>query len=471
MRRLIIIIALLSVAWQARADIFERFGASSLNIAIAGAGATLSDDYGAIYECPSALTFGRQRVIGISFLGSINRAGINLSKRPLGYDPPDLGGSSLQVPYKYLLRKRHSISSTENVYGVVVGGNINLFSPNITFGAVAFLPTTGLGSLSTHYNDEREQFFSNSLDYELIGERLRTSQILVGMGIRFLKHFAVGGSVKIMIGSHSDAYTYIPESNSQYINLKGSGETKLSYIISGTYHSNWGLSASLIYREHSYARFHGITEIQVNGTEGSSDYPEYRKMDLILDYSPRQVVLSLGFMRPKFFVTGDIGWYQWSKYLDNHDRNPDFKDTFSPAIGGGYRILKNTMLMAGFRYIPTPVKDLSGRYNYVDNNTVVIATGLRHKISLGKSMLSVGGLLQLQLLVPRKVVKSIHKPYPVCKSGETRLCDEVPDDLIDPTTGKPEPQEKGLQTGNPGFPGFYSGGWYLVMAGEVQWEY
>jgi hypothetical protein len=65
----------------------------------------------------------------------------------------------------------------------------------------------------------------------------------------------------------------------------------------------------------------------------------------------------------------------------------------------------------------------------------------------------VGTYLHGQLLIPRSVEKSPTAPHPVI--------DEVDDRAVDVASGDPLPGANGLQTNNPGYPGFSSSGWLL----------
>ncbi len=58
-----------------------------------------------------------------------------------------------------------------------------------------------------------------------------------------------------------------------------------------------------------------------------------------------------------------------------------------------------------------------------------------------------------QILLGRSVEKSVDAAHPVI--------DEVPDDATNIFTGDPIPEAVGLQTHNPGYPGFSSGGFVL----------
>lgn len=55
-----------------------------------------------------------------------------------------------------------------------------------------------------------------------------------------------------------------------------------------------------------------------------------------------------------------------------------------------------------------------------------------------------------------------------CGAGGRQLCDELPDDARD-AYGQPIAQAAGLQTGNPGFPGFQSWGHLVAIGVDAKW--
>ena len=80
--------------------------------------------------------------------------------------------------------------------------------------------------------------------------------------------------------------------------------------------------------------------------------------------------------------------------------------------------------------------------------------------------------MQLQALVEATTRKAsaADDDVAVCAEGVQSLCDELPDREAD-TPGLPAARTRGLQTGNPGFPGYTHGG-YVVSAGlEIRWHY
>jgi len=119
--------------------------------------------------------------------------------------------------------------------------------------------------------------------------------------------------------------------------------------------------------------------------------------------------------------------------------------------------------------VPSPVPDQSGRTNYVDNDRGMASVGASYKFdALGQPM-QVDWALQLQMLLTRETHKTIRADYPDCAEGVDALCDEVPDDTAHPRTGQPFDEAQGMQTGNPGFPGFTSGGWMGAVVLELSW--
>jgi hypothetical protein len=99
---------------------------------------------------------------------------------------------------------------------------------------------------------------------------------------------------------------------------------------------------------------------------------------------------------------------------------------------------------------PSPVPDQTGRTNYVDNTRYgASATFELPFASLGGNYV-VAFSVQGQLMPKRSVTKRADAANPVL--------DEVPDGAIDSQHGLPLAGAAGLQTNNPGYPGYTSSG-------------
>jgi hypothetical protein len=115
------------------------------------------------------------------------------------------------------------------------------------------------------------------------------------------------------------------------------------------------------------------------------------------------------------------------------------------------------------QYKPSPVPEQTGRTNYVDNDRL----GLSLSAEYGFKVLDVDMKLGLQLQLYRMLERTHKKIEPPTADGINHtpqlVWDEVPDDSM---KGKnPVENRDGLQTNNPGWPGYTSLGW--VSSGGI----
>ena len=100
----------------------------------------------------------------------------------------------------------------------------------------------------------------------------------------------------------------------------------------------------------------------------------------------------------------------------------------------------------------------------MDNDRLGASASLDYTIPIGDTKLKIGGQLQGFLLLERFQLKT---PTPTSPDGVNRsptlVKDEVPDDAH--LGAKPFEGSTGLQTNNPGFPGFASKG--SIMSGGL----
>jgi hypothetical protein len=157
---------------------------------------------------------------------------------------------------------------------------------------------------------------------------------------------------------------------------------------------------------------------------------------------------------------------RWSDYVDRHGQRParefGWYDTITSALGA--RLATGAWnLGLDVQYKPTPVPMQRGRSNYVDNDRIGACQMVEYAIPIGKSRLKLGAQLQGFWMLQRTVRKLT---TPTFADGINRtpalVKDEVPDDA---QIGiRPVEDAAGLQTNNPGWPGFSSKGW-LAGAG------
>lgn len=482
------LVGLVVLPSPSRADVFSAFGTGARSAALAGGGAALAEDFTAMYLCPAGMAFGPPS-IGVGFGGGLGRLKIRLSPRPPGYDIPDLGADSPAVPYRYRLQPRANPDTDQGLAGFTVGASASLGLDWLRVGALAFVPLVGMGDEFTYYPDEREQYFSNTLHYEIYGDQLVSQLILVGGSVRLLDWLSVGGGVRLNFEPHTNAQVMTPhaaDQTTQYMNVHVETGVQASPILSVAARLlAHRLKLSLTYRDESYLPIRGQTAIQIAGFQGTDQYPFYQHTDLLVHYAPRQVVAAAAWEDRRFGVALDATWNQWSIYRDNHDVPAGFSDSWTASLGGELRPSNELTLRGGFGYRQSPVPDQTGRSNFVDNSLLRFAVGAGYMFHFGTPKatdrkflpspagpvgkdrtLEVSAFVQLQFAIPRETVKTPQGSLTACGPGVTTICDEVPDDAAGG-----DPRVAGLQTGNPGFPGYTSGGWIAMGGLQAIWRY
>ncbi|MBI5533355.1 MAG: outer membrane protein transport protein [Deltaproteobacteria bacterium] len=467
--------ALLTVAsGTARADEFTAFGPGGRSVSMAGGGAALLDDTYAIYANPAGMAWGTPSVT-VGFLGAMNRLSTRLSPRPSGYDAPDLGASSAIIPYRYRISPRHAESHAPGFAGFTVGGTVSLGLKWLRFGVLAFIPTSGLGRQFTYYSDEREQYFSNSLHYSIYGERLSSQQTLWAGSIRPLPWLALGGGMRLVMASQSNNDVLVPsqaDNSVQHMDMRTSTGVDTAPVVSiAARVLEERLRGSITWRGRVTSSIRGSNTVQINGFQGTPQFPFSQPMASVSEHLPHQLVVATAWAEKHWKATADVTWSQWSSFRSDSDELAGFHDTFSFALGGEFVLNKNTLLRTGVGFRPSPVPDQTGRTNYVDNSMWVLGLGSAHQVAIGDQSLELALYGQLQAAMPRTTTKSFSANAPNCAPGVKTVCDELPDDTRQPTTGKPMPEAIGLQTGNPGFPGYSSGGWVAIGGVELTWRY
>jgi hypothetical protein len=202
-----------------------------------------------------------------------------------------------------------------------------------------------------------------------------------------------------------------------------------------------------------------------SGVEQSAGVP------FVLNYTPWQVAAGAAFdlvreEEQTLAVSGTLLFAAWETYIDRHGDEPSpayrWGNTFSPTLGARYRV-GSISALADVTYSPTPVPEQTGRTNYVDNDRVAGALGGELGFGLFGSEAQVGLQLQAHHLLQRHQTKLPTLTSPTGENLAPELVrDEVPDDALvgnDALAGA-----QGLQTNNPGWPGFGSQGWIFVGA-------
>ena len=354
-------------------------------------------------------------------------------------------------------RQSRGTSGTTRTY-LTLGFAKKLIPDRLAIGVYAMLPVGKLTTAQAFYADEREALFSNSLHPELYGDRMTAVSIALGAAFAILPQVSIGAGLSIGLANGASSATYV-QSSTDYGTLLMNNSVTTVVNVSPTVGlrlrpTSWLRFGAVI---HSPESFTIDTTLDATLPAGTASGTSRRD---VYDWTPWSVgggaevdLLRRG--KQTMSLVGSVTAGFWSAYQDRHGQSPGvyggdlaWKDTVSGALG-----LRHTYGPArGFvdlTYTPSPVPEQIGRSNYVDNDRVGIVLGGDVEIALGSLRIRPGAQLFCDRLLYRHNTKD-----------DARILDEVPDGSVFGTTHAPVPGSQGLQTNNPGWPGFASEGWF-----------
>lgn len=345
-----------------------------------------------------------------------------------------------------------------------IGIVAHFFDQRLSVGFCGLIPNGSFLTLRSYYVDEREQFTSNSLHPEMYGDRMTSLGFGFGGGYRLSEKFSVGfgAAITMMVGADAPAYVADASKLNQLIlNVNVHGKAGLAphggflwrplprLRITGTVHAPQQLGIRTDFKF-----------LLASGVEQASS------IKFLFDWMPWQAGLgaSWDIMQRKgavVTVAASAVYGRWSQYVDRHGEKPTSQfgwyDTITGAVGG--RLTVNQWRYGlDLQYKPTPVPLQQGRSNYVDNDRIGAVQSLEYGIPIGDTKLKIGVQLQAYWLLNRLAQKITP---PTSADGVNRtpslVKDEVPDDAK--VGSRQVAGAAGLQTNNPGWPGFSSRGW------------
>lgn len=451
---------------------FEVYGASPRGAAMGNAMTAEANGVDALFYNPAALS---RSVNGAVFgvLIGIDQASIRLKERPPGYDIPDLGGSSTTLPSSRTLRSRQDTPEIGTLTTISIGGASDLGTRRLRVGGLATFPVTGAGGNRSYFADERERLFSNQLQWDVVGERTRRFDIELGASYRLLDSLAIGLGAQLLpaVSLRNDVWVRSPTDQANVdISLRQEQTFKAGFTAGLLWDVTESLRVGVGYRHRIGFEIRGENALQILGLETEdAEYPVIQSLEFIPAGSPSMASFGAAMDSGDFTFSIDMRWTRWSDFPNTVGEPTRWEDTFAPRLGVEYRASEDLDVRVGLAWEPTPVPDQTGRTNYVDNDRAILSLGASHAFETFGRRFQVNWFAQFQALVSRDTDKEIALVYPTCGPGVTALCDEVADDLIDIRSGRGFPEAQGLQTANPGFPGFVSGGWMAAIGGEITW--
>lgn len=338
-----------------------------------------------------------------------------------------------------------------------------LLCEKLVVGLYALLPTTNFQEQGARFSDEREQFFSNGLSHELYGDRLGMMTVVVGLGGVVTDWLSWGAGFTLGLSTSTVNPVYVPDGADQR-EILITTDTR----VDTTFAPHLALTLTPSERFRIALSLHTAAKSETRGTNRLKfwDYNYEEGEDAVIQkfkftngYDPFTIATGASFAFPNadgttWRIAGDLRWRAWSDYVDRVSERPDlaWSDTVSLAVGGRYENDTATVHL-DLSWTPSPVPDQRGAQNFVDEDRVGAALGVdTHLDVLGVDVHGSIGV-QVHRLLPRTTRKSDDAAFPVR--------DEFPDDAYDLFTGKPFDEAAGLQTNNPGWPGWKASGWLL----------
>jgi long-subunit fatty acid transport protein len=354
-------------------------------------------------------------------------------------------------------------------YYLGFGFALKALKDRLALGMNILIPLGGFTTIHAFFNDEREQYFSNSLHPELYGDRMTAPSIAFGGAFKVTDDLSLGLGATLSLKALAGAGAYVVDTANLakvLIAMNTTVSVSLTPHFGATYTVlDKRLRLSAVAHAPSQMEFGTAFSFTLStGVEQGSTSP------FVLNYLPWRVSAGAAYdiihSRPQTLtVAGTLLYSDWSTYTDRHGEHPSpsypWADTLSPTLGARYTIGRFSTLL-DLSFVPTPVPLQTGRKNYVDNDRVSAALGGEYAFNVSGATLNVGLQFQPHFLLSRHQYKL---PTPTgSQNGPPSLVkDEVPDDAA--ISGTPIAGAQGLQTNNPGWPGFESGG--TILAGSV----
>jgi long-chain fatty acid transport protein len=430
-----------------------------------------SRNAGATYFNPALLPVATFK-LEAGFFGLVTRGKIRLKPRCANVDVPTsvYDTSVPSMATVDLPNQRSDTDESDHVLYAVLGLVRPLAGKYLVFGFYSLLPVNSFLDEKGFFPDEREQYFSNKLYFEQLGDRLSATSFAFALGSQLNDWLAVGAGIDIAVVTESNMAVYMPDAGNQ-----------ANVLLDPDIHTNskfkpyLGAAFRPSPRIAVTATLHLGTSNDTNG-ENQVRMRNYTKQyPAGLNYVPQVYTLTQGneptrlglgaSLASQRQVDGRPAWEvglvavgeRWSQYRDRHGESPadPWHNTVTVVAGGNFA-WRQRRLAFDLGYAPSPVPDQTGRSNYVDNSRVVSSASIESPVRLLGREIEAGFYLFGSVFIPGSVTKDPNAAHPVI--------DEFPNDATDIRTGLPAAGAAGLQTNNPGYPGFTSSG-YMLGAG------
>ncbi len=426
----------------------------------------------AAYHNPSQLGFQKKQT-GFSYIFMYHNFDISLKNRSAGLDIDESifrareylpGGGSRALtlhplPTSYL-KSRGSFNPSQQLHYMAISLNQPLIPEKLVMGAVIMLPVTYMQQQSPFFIDEREQYFSNSLHYELYEDRYQMQTIAGAFAFRPHPSISLGVGMVMNMYTQAVSALYMPDATDQdnfYIAPQVKIAPTINPYFGTTFRVRKGWSHSLTLHLEESMTTEMNTDMSFFMSEDSGFSSEGKKISMVYGFLPLRADFGSYFKYRKLEFASTIGYQQWSSYRNRMGEEPyePWLNTLSLAIHANYKTSLGRFGL-GMKYQPTPVPEQEGRENYVDSDRLSLALSWKYNFTVYGRALALTMNLQYHHLLERNFIKNLN--------NANSVYDEYPLS-VDSETGEIIPASEGFQTNNPGYPGYSHGGG--IFAGSV----
>jgi hypothetical protein len=437
-----------------------------------------SRNAGATYFNPALLTEATPK-LEAGFFGLVTRGTIRLKPRPAGVDVPasvydatvpGAASSFLPMATADLPNLRGDTDEDDHILYAVLGIVRPLAGKYLVFGFYSLLPVNSFLDEKGFFADEREQYFSNKLYFEQLGDRLSATSFAVALGSQLNDWLAIGAGIDIAVVTHSNMAVYMPDAGKQQNVLLDPDirtNSKFKPYIGAVYRPSPRVAVAATLHLGTSNDTNGENQVRLRNY--ASQYPSGlnyipQAYALTQGNEPARLGLGASLASRRSVESGRPAWEvglvavgeRWSQYRDRHgEKPPDFWHNTVAVVAGGNFAWRQRRLSFDLGYVPSPVPDQTGRSNYVDNSRIVSSASIESPVKLLGREVEAGFYLYGSVFIPRTADKDPMAAHPVI--------DEYPDSATVIRTGLPATDTAGLQTNNPGYPGFDSRGYMLGL--------
>jgi hypothetical protein len=428
----------------------------------------------ATYFNPALLPLLKNRT-DVGFFILYQNLDITYKDRPDGSDVTDRiydakkmepNGTTSPINYKPYptqnLTSRGGLAPDNTMAYLSIGVTKEIISEKLFLGVTALIPSGSFMIMDPYFVDENEQYFSNSLRFQLYGDRMQNGSFSFAGAYFYKKFLSFGLGLTLSIASTADTQVYVDDVVEQKL------DKMRPYVVADTNFVPYfavllKTSKNFFITSTVHLEYKNSIDIQTKTMffdYENKDGDKFNKQGIGFTYYYEPLKVSLGFnwnILPDFLtIMTSVLYSRWSTYIDRTNKTPSdtWYDVISFNLGSKFT-LDIGNLSFDLSYIPTPVPDQTGRTNYVDNTQIGFAFSWGKLFAFSFMKFNLSANMQFHYLIPRSVVKDLNRKYPVI--------DEFPDS-VDSKTGEYIEDSRGFQSNNPGYPGFGSSG-FIVAGG------